>query len=76
MSGECANQFTGPSRLIHRPGYAVLNALRISALKCTGAPSCWSLIRAFMSTGTICSRTGSTSLVEMPDTFRHPGALT
>ncbi|GFX33081.1 hypothetical protein TNCV_5042491 [Trichonephila clavipes] len=46
---ERAGQFTGPPHPIHRPGYAVSNALRPSALKCAGArdvgttyePLCW-----------------------------------
>ncbi|GFX00377.1 uncharacterized protein TNCV_1273711 [Trichonephila clavipes] len=37
---ERAGQLTGPPRPIHLPGYAVFNALRTSALKCAGAPSC------------------------------------
>ncbi|GFV24653.1 uncharacterized protein TNCV_3339691 [Trichonephila clavipes] len=52
-----AGQFTGPPRPIHRPGYAVSNALHTSALKCTGAPSCWDHIRAFRLAGTLCSKT-------------------
>ncbi|GFX15464.1 hypothetical protein TNCV_3303931 [Trichonephila clavipes] len=56
-SGEHAGQFTGPPRPIHRPGYAVSNVLRISPLKCAGAPSCWNHIRAFMLAGTLCRRT-------------------
>ncbi|GFX94446.1 uncharacterized protein TNCV_4294881 [Trichonephila clavipes] len=56
-SGECAGQFTGPPRPIYRPGYAVSTALRTSALKCAGALSCWNHKRAFMLTGTLCSRT-------------------
>ncbi|GFS59950.1 uncharacterized protein TNCV_3957461 [Trichonephila clavipes] len=56
-SGERASQFTGQPRPIHRPGYAVSNALRTSELKCAGAPSCWNHIPAFMLAGTLCSRT-------------------
>ncbi|GFW20547.1 transposable element Tc1 transposase [Trichonephila clavipes] len=55
-SGERAGLFTGPPRPIHRPGYAVSNALRTSALKCAGFSSCWNHIRAFMLAGTLCSR--------------------
>ncbi|GFU95695.1 hypothetical protein TNCV_2923261 [Trichonephila clavipes] len=47
-SGEHAGQFTGPPRPIHRPGYAVFNALHTSALKCSGAPSFRNHIRALM----------------------------
>ncbi|GFX05501.1 hypothetical protein TNCV_1008231 [Trichonephila clavipes] len=54
-------EFTGPPRTIHLPGYAVSNAFHTSALKCAGASSCWSHIRAFMLAGTLFSRTGSTS---------------
>ncbi|GFX37590.1 hypothetical protein TNCV_3201141 [Trichonephila clavipes] len=39
-SGERAGQFTRPPRPIHRPGYAVSNALCPSTLECAGAPSC------------------------------------
>ncbi|GFV21768.1 uncharacterized protein TNCV_3484651 [Trichonephila clavipes] len=47
-SGERAGRFTGPPRPIHRPGYAVSNALHTSTLKCAGASSCWNPIQAFM----------------------------
>ncbi|GFT84655.1 hypothetical protein TNCV_538821 [Trichonephila clavipes] len=60
-SGKCAGQFARLPRPIYRPGYAVSNALRTSALKCAGAPSCWNHIRAFMLAETLCSRTASSS---------------
>ncbi|GFY31097.1 uncharacterized protein TNCV_4360041 [Trichonephila clavipes] len=46
-----------PDHLVQFIALDMLYALRTSALKCAGAPSCWNHLRAFKLAGTLCSRT-------------------